>query len=89
MQTCLSALLHGDVCVVSCTGLVVQLAERRAWYTQGSGFEPSLFYKAYYMPFSCYWRFEMKLTFFPFFVLRMFKILVKGLKFTLICLRQP
>jgi hypothetical protein len=49
------------------TGLLAQLAERRARYPQGSGFEPCLFHKAYYMPFSCHWRFEMKLSFSPFY----------------------
>ncbi len=29
-----------------------------------SGFEPDLFHKAYYMPFSCRWRFEIKLRIF-------------------------
>jgi hypothetical protein len=43
-------------------GLVSQL--------EGSGFEPDLFHKAYYMPFSCRWRFEIKL--------RSFCRLVKG-----------
>jgi hypothetical protein len=46
------------------TGILAQLAERRAWYIQGSGFEPDIFHKAYYMPFSCRWRFEMKLRIF-------------------------
>jgi hypothetical protein len=29
--------------------------------SQGSGFESDLFHKAYYMPFSCRWQFEIKL----------------------------
>ncbi len=28
---------------------------------QGSGFDPDLFHKAWYMPFTCRWRFEIKL----------------------------
>ena len=40
---------------LSCTGLLAQLAERRAWYPQGSGFEHDLFLKAYNMPFTCCW----------------------------------
>jgi hypothetical protein len=43
------------------TGLLARLAERRARNFQGSGFEPDLFHKAYYMPFSCRWRFQTKL----------------------------
>ncbi len=42
------------------TGLLEHLAERRARYPQCSGFEPDLF-SAYYMPFSCRWRLELKL----------------------------
>ena len=29
--------------------------------SQGSGFDPDLFHKACYMPFTCRWRFEIKL----------------------------
>ena len=32
--------------------------------SQGSGFDPDLFHKACYMPFTCRWRFEIKLGIF-------------------------
>ncbi len=32
--------------------------------SQGYGFDPDLSHKAYYMPFICRWRFEIKLRFF-------------------------
>jgi hypothetical protein len=43
---------------------------QRSWQSAGlgiqsSGFEPDLFHKPCYMPFSCRWRFEMKLRTFP------------------------
>ena len=41
-------------------GLLAQLAQHRARYPK----VPDLFHKAYYMPFSCNWRFEMKLRIF-------------------------
>jgi hypothetical protein len=28
---------------------------------KGSGFDPDLFHKAFYVPFTCRWRFEIKL----------------------------
>ncbi len=34
--------------------------------SQGSGFDPDLFHKACYMPFTCRWRFEIKLGIFIF-----------------------
>jgi hypothetical protein len=45
------------------TGLLAQLAERRAWYQKVLGSNPTFSHEAYYMPSSSRWRFEKKLRF--------------------------